>query len=441
MQVPLLLILLVLYPWVVSGTHFRFGTISWKQLPGGESGRLVEFTLESAWRKSYFAGGSFFIGDTVTEHSTFLPDVTDPSIEYNLDFTVNTINEVEDWFIGTTVLTHEYAGDGDFTAEFLRCCRISSLINNPDADFRLSTGVSVTAGSQAESPRTTTLPIITAIVGEPLDSVVSVSHSDTSQPLSFRLATAEEAARPDSQVTNTLYSQIEGLALDGLSGRLSWTPSLTGLYSTQVVISTPHTFIVTDFLFQVIDNTEARCIGSCVNSRDPCVTSYDCYGCSASHGEDTCVVNSAPVFSEILADSESIPVAPVVSVDASYLTPLTLRVSASDADMDDTVTIYSTSLPTGATLSSTPGNPGSVLLQWTPSGSTDSFLICFTAEDSFGNSAPGQVCVTLRVSSEAIIATGDGLTFSVAGRRTEVSFTNSAGRPHTVSITGAVTTA
>src|SRR5204862_470671 len=108
---------------VVSATHFRFGTIQSKQTPNQNSGtgRDVTFTITSAWRKTFFGGGNFVVGNTVQEQNTFFfPDAT--KVNNNnaggtvFNMLVNVVNDVSDWFIATQTIYSTYATNGNFIA-------------------------------------------------------------------------------------------------------------------------------------------------------------------------------------------------------------------------------------------------------------------------------------------------------------------------------------
>jgi hypothetical protein len=206
-------------------THARFGTISWVALNPAQP-NVVTFRVETAWRRSFYGAPGPNLGDPVALGGTFL---FGDGLGVPLDATVTAINPVEDWFTAVFITTHTYpAATGNFVAEANTCCRISTLLEaNNDQSWIIRTVVGIDMGSPNRSPVSSSLPIITLQRGVPNTFAIPAADPD-GEPLSFRFATGAESGLVTSPPT--------GMAMTP-AGVITWTPTISGLYAMQVIIS------------------------------------------------------------------------------------------------------------------------------------------------------------------------------------------------------------
>jgi hypothetical protein len=213
-------------------SHFRFGHLTWERV--GET-RTVEITFIAAFRRSGFfswidrttggpracTGGGFpAVGDVIREDvgATRITGFGDGTAATpTLHFEVFSIDIGADWLLGRALdpadltragVSHTYADGlaGPFVVESSSCCRVgtsggSCHVNNPDANYRVSTVVEIAA---AASP-IALLPPLVDCPAVPRDdgrfdvdcsfrvSAVDPSQADPERPaLSWCLATPAE---------------------------------------------------------------------------------------------------------------------------------------------------------------------------------------------------------------------------------------------------------
>jgi hypothetical protein len=330
-----------------NASHFRYGNISWSPL----SGNTIQFKISQAWRISFFFGGTPSVGATVTTSSLNFGDGT--SVPVTL--TITSVNPVEDWFFGSFTVNHTYAGTGNYTAWWFDCCRISSLVNNPDGNYRVQTTVNV--GSGNSSPVSSLTPIINLPVNNAAASFAIPVLDPNGNPLSFRLATAAEAA-------GGFYNHPAGLSVNSSTGVVSFSTvgkTVGQLYTTQIIIQDGTSSIALDFIIKIVQ---------AVNNTPPV---FD-YGVTPANGH-------------------------VFTVNAG--TPLSFTVKANDADAGDNVNLSAAGVPVGPTF--TPalpasGNPVNSVFNWTPSvADIGNYIVNFQAQDNVGASA--LTSVTIKVVS------------------------------------------
>eukprot|EP00658_Telonema_sp_P-2_P071404 TRINITY_DN6066_c0_g1_i19.p1 TRINITY_DN6066_c0_g1~~TRINITY_DN6066_c0_g1_i19.p1 ORF type:complete len:218 (-),score=43.86 TRINITY_DN6066_c0_g1_i19:405-1058(-) len=146
---------------LVVGTHYRFGTISHRL---GSAVGEVEFTIKLAYRRSFSSAWVVSpIGDTVSSSGRWkLGDGTSVS---NPPLVVTAVSSDNDWVFMEGTHTHTYADTSvDYFPEFESCCRISQLLNNPDANYITRAKVSFPLRGN-ESPVSSGLPILEILQG------------------------------------------------------------------------------------------------------------------------------------------------------------------------------------------------------------------------------------------------------------------------------------
>lgn len=436
----LLLLFLCICP--CQSTHFRYGQVTWEQKPGG-NGRIVRFTVDVAWRASFFLihddsgeGKIFWAGSVHVDYENAgdtLPFV----------FTVTSVNSREDWLIGVAVFEYEYAKDGQYIAVINGCCRISSIRNNPDSSFAVTSRVNVQQNKKTYSMKAAFIPIQHIALNSFSEFKIPV-FSGTHPVIRYKIAGNEA-------LWYGTYQPISGLLVDPISGIISWTPTEPGLYTIQIAINgfdeeddlsigLPKSYISLDFLINVVGDTGTKCKSFCANSGSLCTEDYDCYDCYdpfPTLGEAPfCIHNVPPEFSSVIQDGVSYAPQSITSLFTIYGTPTQLIIYATDADTEDIVSISYTTPPASAVMTRNDGNPASIQMDWTPIDEVTDSIMCFTAADSLGAVSNGQFCITLNLGKSNLRAEGIGLTYAVAGESTQVSIFNAPGRLNDLYISG-----
>ena len=341
-------------------SHFRYGNISWK-----ETGtNTIQFQISQAWRTDY-AGYWFVpnIGDVIDitasgSGAMDFGDGTFASIILIVTAVNNDPNPLLAWFYGTATITHTYAAAGNYLASFESCCRISSLFNNPDGEFRVQTLVN--AGSGNSSPVSTVTPIIDLPLNSASASFQIPAVDPNGQPLSFRLANASEAAG------GFFYEQPAGIAVDAATGVV--TLPTTGYYdgallTTQIIISDGTSETAVDFIIRTT---------------------------SAPPG-------NPPQFDYTVTPPNASTL--TVGVGAS----LSFDVKATDSDSGDMVTLSAVGIPVGASTTPalpTTGNPVQAQFNWTPAlTDVGTYIVQFTAADNAGGTAVTNVTIVVQTSA------------------------------------------
>src|SRR5882672_8678942 len=125
-------------------SHFRYGTIRW-QANDPTQPHVITFTVESAWRRSYF--GSPGVGAVI---NLGVPFVFGDGSSATMTPTVTAMNPTEDWVAGIWTYTRTYPATArTYNVSFSSCCRISSLQEgNADASFTVTSTVTVNPRSE-----------------------------------------------------------------------------------------------------------------------------------------------------------------------------------------------------------------------------------------------------------------------------------------------------
>ncbi|KAA5539547.1 T9SS type A sorting domain-containing protein [Adhaeribacter rhizoryzae] len=328
-----------------SASHFRYGNISWRVV----GPQTVEFKVSQAFRRSYFFGaGQPAVGSTMTPDVNFsFGDGTGRTIP----LLVTSVNFAQDWFYGEATFTKTYAANGNYTAFFESCCRISELRNNAGDNYRVETLVQV--GSGNNSP-VVALPPIRTLPNDLTNATFPIPATDfEGDALSYRLATAAEMGGGTNPA---------GLTINATTGFITWTTlgRPGGLYNVAVAITDARgAKTVVDFLISV-----------------------------------QVVPPPAPVFDFTVTPS------PASAIEAQVGQPVTFNIRATDQPASSSVTIFALGMPAGATLTPAApnGNPVQTSFSWTPNN-TGSFVITFVAEDIQGNQTT--TSVTINVSGAA----------------------------------------
>lgn len=353
----LILMILFLFAGSAAATHYRYGTISWKRIPGAAPGTCaVEVTVKQAWRRTFYAGPPVVGSAVATVGLTTTPMYGAPGgvASKTVVVDVTSVNLVDDWFFGEWKDTIYLPSDtGHYMISYSGCCRISTLENNSDDSFRSESVVTpCTKGN--DSPVSTQVPIVKLPNGVAANTFMVAATDPNGDPISYRLATPSEAG--DASSSNPVGFSISA----GGMASFSTVGKTTGdLYNAFVYIEdTAGASTMADFLIEVVDSS------------------------------------TPPEFDFAVTPGPS----PCFEVKPGDTVKFTVK--ASDPDVGDSVFISAVGLPLGAVLTPplpTPGgNPDSVMFFWVPDtpdiGTT---VISFTAEDTSGVSTSTSICIVV----------------------------------------------
>ena len=379
----------------VWATHYRYGNIQWTD----NGGNKVTFKIQQAWRWSYF--GNPVLGSTVNIAAAdgAVPFEFGDGQSVDIQIKVTSINASEDWFFGEVTYVHTYAAPGNYTASFEGSARISTLKNNADGSFRLHTLVNV--GNGAHSTVSTVVPIVDLPVNKASASFTIPVVDPDGNTVSFRLATASEAAG-----TGNPYVQPTGLSVNASSGLVTFSTvgkTVGDLYTSQIVISNGVTEIAVDFIIRIVPNPP------------PSTPPYFVYPPTPDNGH-------------------------TFNVNVGSL--LSFNVTAKDDDPGSSVTLTVVGMPPGATTTPalpTNGQPVTTQFNWTPTiSNVGSYILVFTATDNTGISVTTQVNIKVSAvcdpnfsSSIAVVPSptipgGDANTIYIGNGPQSVTLTASA---------------
>jgi hypothetical protein len=328
-------------------SHFRYGNLSWDAL----SGNVVDFHFQQTWRRTFF--GAPNVGDLVTTSTLEFGDGTLADVQLR----VLSIDTTKDLFVGELVhlnpdgsysegLEHTYSAPGEYTAFMDSCCRISTLQNNRDGEFRTETLVNV--GSGKSSPMSSVPPIV-QVADNTLVQFQVPAADRNGDPITFRLATSDEAGGAFSD-----YVQPPGLSISS-TGLITWdirdsvlpNVHVGQLWTTQVMVEAHDSQgaviskIPIDFLLQVVGST-----------------------------------SPPPAFDQI----------PTQPINVLAGQTVTFTVQASDVNLADHVELTALNPPTGMTFTEVGDSENPVTLRavWTPTAEQrgQTFVITFQATDA-----------------------------------------------------------
>lgn len=379
-------------------THFRGGQITWSRSASTPS--LIHFELTASFRRDGYAGtasdGYPAVGDVIDE------DIGATGLEFGdgygtgeLRFKVIASVPAENYLIGralepgsntTTVIDHDYLDPSgtpgsypggsypggptpspmpspgslpaSVTASIESCCTISTLRNNPDGEYRVES--KVTFSGPETSPVSSLKPIINVgTTGVQHFSVAAVAPPGTTRR--FRLATAAEDCGGCGE------SQPTGLTIDPTTGQasLDTTGLPQGEYFASVVVEALAGGDVIStaqqtFLINVTTEADASNAGFYPSGAAPGEFAYTAGG--GYPGQNGTTPPDGSVFFSPPGQ------------------PFRVKVSASDpTDPKALLHVDHLGLPTGATFTSTDGNPATGLVEWTPApGQVGDYIVTFT---------------------------------------------------------------
>ncbi|MEZ0539223.1 beta strand repeat-containing protein [Fibrella arboris] len=326
-------------------THFRYGNLTWRQLPSDASGRTIEFKLTMGFRLGYFTPTPT-VGSTVTNTSANsgaafnYGDGTSISV---FDFTVTTVNAADDYLYGEATLTHTFSTTGNVTAFIESSARLNSLQNNAGGRYRITSLVNVGSNNANLPPSSTLPPIVNLPVSQSAATFTVPATDPDGNPLTFSLATAA-----DLGATSYTFTQPTGFSISaaGVATLDTRSPkAVNQLYNAIIKISDGKSFVVIDFLIKI------------VAASDPPVFVY---------GGITPANNS--------------------TIQTYVGCPINFTVRATDTDpTSNTITLQGVGLPAGAAFSPVTGsNTVTSAFSFTPTTEGTS-VTSFFAQDNVGN--------------------------------------------------------
>ncbi|KAM9988408.1 hypothetical protein ACTFIZ_012164 [Dictyostelium cf. discoideum] len=272
-------------------SHFRFGTMSW--MPVG-SYNTIKFTSNYAFRISFYNKFNKYgcnIGDTINVGTLDLGN--DRSTDVILK--VTSVNKLDDWFTGEFSYTHTYKAISvgqkavTYKVVFTECCRIKSLLNNPEGYWYISTSVVIDPNQGSDvstfnrSPVSGMAPIITLNRDKNNHFLIPASDPNGDK-LTYSLSNAYTMSQP------------EGLKVNSNNGTVTFKPTTSGFYSTQIMIKdTKGAYVVVDFLINSVIEPGV-CHPSCSNGGNACNGNSNCKSCSGSDSNGNTCSSFPPVF-------------------------------------------------------------------------------------------------------------------------------------------------
>lgn len=165
----------------VNATHFRGGQIVWSIPDPTGSPLTVQFVVTTSWRSDAYECADLAFGD-----GTFGTGCTNnPQIGTGIDAAGLAYNTYR------YVASHTYALPGDYTASLQGCCRISTLQNGADANYRVGAVLSL-GGLNNAGPTASLAPLNTLQIGAIRTIAFPMADND-GDALTCRLATDAEA--------------------------------------------------------------------------------------------------------------------------------------------------------------------------------------------------------------------------------------------------------
>ncbi|HRP90578.1 MAG TPA: hypothetical protein PKX92_11135, partial [Edaphocola sp.] len=347
--VALFLGLLMLSADTSFASHGRGGSITWT--PTGNA-REVQITSRQGWRADAF-GPVPSVGATMSNDYF---DFGDASGFYPT-YTVTAVNVAENWMEITSVFTHTYTTDGNYTVVSQNsCCRISNLSGgNADAYYKIQTEISINSASQNKAP-ISSMPIILYVnPGVTTNYVIPATDPD-GDPLTYSFASNTETNLVANPGSTSISLSGSTLTVDAavLGANTLWAVVVK-------VADNKGAYINLDFIISVSGTASAP-------------PAFD-YGVTPANGF-------------------------VYNVGVG--TPINFSLKADDPDVADVVNISVTGSPIGSVFTPTSGNPGTATFSFTPAAS-GSYVVLFSASDGASSVGTSVIINVGAVSSTPFI--------------------------------------
>ncbi|NVK27197.1 MAG: T9SS type A sorting domain-containing protein [Flavobacteriia bacterium] len=381
----LLSVLLVFLCSTAFAAHFRAGSISWSVDQNDPTGRTIIIKVTQSYGgwtfDPYYPVSSTPVGQVINYSFDYLRIYNSSGSQiafFNINQMVMTsFNPTEDYWIGEQLFTYTFPANGNYSASFSNCCRVSNLSNNANASWNNTTTINVGGGNNG--PVATLPPVVNLPIGAPAASYQLPAVDPDGDPLTFREAAANEAGSGSS---NPSFVDISS---SGLITFNTTSRSIGQLYNAAFVVSDGQSEIMMDVVFKMVQPS------------------------------------NPPVFDYSLTPPNG------YVFETGPGQTITFGIRASDPDVGNTVTLSAAGLPGSASTSPqlpTTGAPVQSMFSWTPSASNfGATVINFTAQDNFGNQT--STAVTIIVSLKPVFdvpPTPNSSTHNVFEPGTPISF-------------------
>lgn len=356
----LLCTLLLTAATTAQATHYRYGSLTWRQdLTADPSGRTIVFKVSQAFREDFpWPGGPPIVGDVENTGDLSFGDATTAPIL----LAVTSVDIPDNSFFGEVEIRHTYSSSGSYVAFFTGGNRLSPpLQNNADQSWYVKTNV--TAGLPTNSSPISTLPaVVNLAVGQAAATFTVPGTDPNGNPLTYSLATPADLAVP--------FVNAPGLTITpgGVASFSTVGKTVGHFYNAIVKISDGSTTIMVDFLIRIV-------------------------GPSASPQFD---------YSPGQTPANGATLQVVAGQNLSF------NVKAFDPDAADAVSLQGNGLPLGSSFAvPTPANPVSSAFSWTPGpANVGSYVVNFTAQDPVGVQALTSVTINVILCNISASATG-----------------------------------
>ncbi len=320
-------------------SHFRYGDISWRVVESDPTGRTIEFKVNTGWRLNAVNTIYLRFGDGTGAYMSRV--ITNVNGEYSYS---------------TGTVRHTYASNGNYTAFYSGCCKISNLANNRDDSWYMRTVVNVGTGNN--SPVTTVPAIVNLQTNQSQAKFFIPATDPDGDNLSFALASTAHGWPSGS-------THPSGISVNSSTGEVTFNTNGRGigtLWNTAVAISDGKTTVIVDYIIKITQ------------------------------------VSTPPQF-----DYSSTPANGFV-YNASPGQTISFPINAYDTDPGSNVRINGIGIPSGASVRpgfGTVGNPIQNNFSWTPTASQfGTFVMNFIAQDN--NGVQAQTSVSIIVSLKPV---------------------------------------
>ncbi len=382
----LLLLALTITGFQAGATHFRYGYMFWERdLSYVGNGYKIDFTVAESWRRGFnwsqyapqvFGANGLPDPGEVIQFGTNFPinwgDGTTQNVTLNVTSVVPTdANPANDIVNGVFTFSHVYQPTAtapvptSYVAFFEGAARLNAgvgptlLLNNGGGSFRVESRVTV--GNNNDAPVSTLPPIISMI-------------GSSSTPATYQIP----ASDPNGDVITYSLAPSASFTQTGTAANTQPFP-VTGNPSASTRLSVSSTGLLTF-------NTSGLAVG---NQYNAVIRLTDARGAYVHLDVIIRIAanSQAPVFDYSSGQTPA--------DNTSYTIPigqtLAFNVRATDPDPLDSVTLFGSAIPVGATLTpplprlGAKGAANQTAFSWTPSVSQiGSHIIAFTAQDPQG---------------------------------------------------------
>jgi MYXO-CTERM domain-containing protein len=242
-------------------SHFRYGNITWTITDPVNAPETVEFTVTHGWRSDFTDNITLNFGDGASA-----PTQQGANIGGGID------SNGEPYTIFQFTVSHTYAaipaGGSTYTAFFADCCRVGTLVNAPNDNFRVESDVFLEAdGSNTSGPISGIPVIIQMPVGQISSFALPVFDPDA-DPHTCAFSTQAQSGIPTG--SNPPSAGGNSLQFAGPGCTIQW--DLTGVaagtkYATSIKVTSSNngndSSTMIDYIIELVPNNVApSCTGS-----------------------------------------------------------------------------------------------------------------------------------------------------------------------------------